>query len=483
MRLRHASVAFCAALLLTAPPALAGKPGTWTKLGDSNLDNIDEVALARTGDGTLHAVWTIPSHNSGGGGDSLVHDAIAPNGVAAPPAPITTGWASITSVPDLVAQPDGSLRVFFGGIRTTNFDEPNSNMNTATAPAAGAPWSLLTGSTVTGDAAYGGDDGAAVLPDGTPLVAFGGTGSGAFVHRGLDPAQGDVAVQAQFGGCCGYSPDIAVDTATGTPVVAWYSNATGHLGVFAQPLDAGSAQPTAPPALMPGSTTVFNGAPSSSQQLSRTPIAARAGGGVYVAYSGGYPTTSKALLWRVGAPGAVTLDTRKGDHIVGLAADPDGRLWVFWILRGSSPTVFARRSNKAATAFGPIVAAGAPSGQQSGYKISGNAQSSTLDLVGLFGDLSTQAQWHTQVLPGLAVTASPTTVKSSKSTNVTFTVSDPDPVKGATVHVAGKSATTDAKGHAAVTLGPTSKSSLAVTATKARYTEGRTSVHVKHTKG
>jgi hypothetical protein len=484
MRLRYASVACCAALLLVAPNALAGQPGTWTKLGQSNLTNINEVALARTADGTLHAVWTIPSSNNGGAGDDLVHDAIAANGVAAPPDPVTTGWATITSVPDVIRQSDGSLRVFFGGLRTVNTDDPNSNMNTATAPAAGAPWSLFTGTTVTGDSAYGADAGAAVLADGTPILSFGGTGAGTFVHRGLDPAQPNVSLQGQFGACCGYSPDVAVDTVTGGPVVAWYSNATGHIGVFAQALDAGSGQTSGAPTQMPGSTTVFNGTPSSSQQLARTPIAARAGGGVYVAYSGGYPTTNKALLWRFGAPNAVTLDQRNADHIVGLAADPDGRLWVFWILRaGPSPKVYARRSNKAATAFGPTVAAGAPAGQQSGYRISGNAQSGTLDLVGLFGDISTQAQWHTQVLPGLAVKASPSTIKSNKSTKVAFTVSDPDPVKGATVKAAGKSATTDATGRASITLVPTSKSSFAVTVTKPGYKQGATRVRVKRTKG
>jgi phosphotransferase system IIB component len=481
MRLRHASVASCAALLLTAPAAFAGKPGTWTKVGQSNLDNIDEVALSRTGDGTLHAVWTIPSHNDGGGGDSLVHAAIAPNGTAGAADPIASGWATITAVPELVTLADGSLRVFFGGIKTTNADEPNSNMNTATAPAAGTPWNVFTGTTVTGDAAYGGDDGAAVLPDGTPLVSFGGTGSGTFVHRGLDPAQPNTSVQAQFGGCCGYSPDIAVDTASGVPVIAWYSNATDHLGLFAQSLDPGSGATTGAPTLMPGSTTVFNSAPNSSQQLSRTPIAARVGGGVYIAYSGGYPTTTKALLWRVGAPSSLTLDQSNGDHIVGLAADPDGRLWAFWISRGgSTPVVFARRSNKAATAFGPTVAAKAPAGQQSGYKISGNAQSATLDLVGLFGDASSTAQWHTQVLPALAIRASPSTVKNTKSTKVKFTVSDPDPVKGATVKALGKSATTDAKGQASIVLGPTSKSSIAVTVAKAGYTGGKAKVKVKH---
>jgi hypothetical protein len=318
---------------------------------------------------------------------------------------------------------------------------------------------------VTDDAAYGADDGAAVLKDGTPILAFGGTGTGTFVHRGLDPAQPNQSLQGQFGGCCGYSPDIAVDTKTGVPVVAWYSNATGHLGVFAQSLDPAPGGPM----LMPGSTTLFNGVPNSSQQLSRTPIAARNGGGVYVAYSGDYPTARKALLWRVGSTRSVTLDKRANDHVVSLAADPKGRLWVFWILRGSKPAVYARRSNLAATAFGPTVKAGTPPGQQSGFKIAGSAQSALLDVVGLFGDAAgTQAQWHTQVRPGLAVAAQPSNVKRGHATKVHFTVSDPDPVKGATVHAAGKSATTDAKGHASITL--TGKATAR--ATKSGYTSG-----------
>lgn len=478
MRLRNAFVAASAVLLLTSPPALAGRPGAWTRISEGNVESIDEVALARTGDGRLHAVWTVPSSRNGGAGDSLVHTAIAPNGVAAQPQPIATGWASIGAVPDIIRQADGTLRVFFGGLRTTNTDEPNSNMNTATAPASGAPWALAPGTTVTGDAAYGSDTGAAVLADGTPIVAFASTGFGAFVHRGLDPSQPNVPLQAQFGACCGYGADIAVERTTGVPVVAWYSNAPGRLGVFAQALDATSGQIAGPPTQMPGSTTVFNGAPQSSQQLSRTPIAARAGGGVYVAYSGGYPTASKALLWRVGASSAVTLDNRNAEHVVGVAPDPDGRLWVYWTLRGAKPTVFARRSNRAATAFGPTVAAGAPRGQQSGYKISGDAQSSKLDVVGLFGDAQSQAQWHTQVLPGLAIKASRSAVRRGTTTKVTFTVSDPDPVKGATVRAGGRSATTDANGRATLTLSPTSTSSIRVTATKTSYANGQIRLRV-----
>ena len=39
------------------------------------------------------------------------------------------------SHPDLLRMPDGTLRAFFGGIRTTNPGETNNTMNTATAPA------------------------------------------------------------------------------------------------------------------------------------------------------------------------------------------------------------------------------------------------------------------------------------------------------------------------------------------------------------
>src|SRR5438270_5023948 len=133
MLIRTLAIVAAAAALVVASPASAGAPGKWTPLGQANLRNIDEVALARTADGTLHAVWTLPGTNN----DTLVHDAIGPNGVVAPPNVITTGWAGIDPVPALVSSND-CLRVLFGGIRTLNADEPNQNMNTATVPPSGA---------------------------------------------------------------------------------------------------------------------------------------------------------------------------------------------------------------------------------------------------------------------------------------------------------------------------------------------------------
>jgi hypothetical protein len=174
------------------------------------------------------------------------------------------------------------------------------------------------------------------------------------------------------------------------------------------------------------------------------------------------------------------LANTKFNHIVSLAAAPDGRIWVFWVERSSPSQVFARRSNKEVTKFGPAVKAGHPAGQTTAYKIDGNAQAGALDIVGLFGGLTgNQAQWHTQVLPGLAL-AAPAKINGGKKTAVKFTVTDPDPVKGAKVSGGGKTATTDSKGHATIDLGPTSAKSITAKATKSGYSSGTKKIKVTH---
>ena len=142
--------------------------------------------------------------------------------------------------------------------------------------------------------------------------------------------------------------------------------------------------------------------------------------------------------------------------------------------------MLARRSNTSATKFGPAVKLSLPKGQQSAFKIDGNAQASRLDIVALLGDSAgRQAQWQSQVLAGLGVSASPSTIRRGNKTAVKFTVTDPDPVKGAKVTAGGKSATTDKHGHATINLGPTKAKSIKATATKAGYTSDTTKVRTK----
>ena len=478
MPIRRALLAL-AAFLVLVPSAFAGTPGKWTMVSQANLSNIDEINLTRTNDGTLHAIWHAPNA-ANTAHDDLMHAAIAANGGVAAATPITQDWAGITHSPEVLTMPDGSLRAIFGGLHSTDSNDPNLNMNTATATSDGASWLLQPGTIVKGDSAYASDVGAALFTDGTPAISWGGTGSGVFVHRGLDPNTPNFPLSTPSGKCCNYSPDVAVDQ-SGTSYIAWISNADNEEGVWVQGIDPGTAQPIGVPVHMPGSSTLFSGAQQSSQQLMRVGIAARAGGGVYVAYSGGYPTTTKAIVWKVGTPTETVVASSKGDHIVTIATDPVGHVWVLWISReGGKSLVFASRSNKAGTKWGPAVNLGAPPAQQSAYRLGGNAQAGTLDVLALFGTISTQAQWHSQALPGLKITASPSKINGKKKTAVTFTVSDPDAVKGAKVSVGSKSATTNSSGKATISIGPTKAKSVTAFAKKAGYSSGKVKVKIKH---
>jgi hypothetical protein len=467
-----------AALLVLAPAAFAGTPGKWTIVGGQSLDNIDEATLLRTPDNVLHLAWTIPSHNRGGAGDALVHASIAPNGGVNLPNSIQENWASIGSVSDLILT-GGNLRTLFGGIRTTESTETNGNLNTAVSSDAGQTWALQPGTVVKGDSAYGSDIGAATAPDGTVYISWAGTGAGAFTHAGLDPATPNYELNGQLGGgCCGYSSDIAVDQA-GQRYVAWLSNGTGKEGLWVQELGADGA-PSGVPVHMPGSSTLFNGSLQTSQQLMRASIVARPGGGVYAAYSSGYPTATKAIVWKIGTAKQTVVASSKGDHIVGMAAAPDGHLWLVWVDRSGGSRIFAARSDKKGGRWGPAVPLGRPAGQSTAYKVAGNAQANTLDVVALFSGTGLNAQWHTQALPGLALKASPSKVNGNKATTATFTVTDPEPVKGAKVSIGSKSATTDSNGKAELTIGPTKSKSATAFAKKDGYTSGKRKVKIRH---
>jgi hypothetical protein len=460
-------LALCAAALLVPAGALAGPPGKWTLVSPNTEDNIDQVALSRTPDGVLHAIYALK------GEQAISHTSISPAGVVGATSSVQQGWSTIASVPDLVTQPDGSLRAFFGGLHSTTTGDPNNDFNTATAPASGGPWTLFGGPVVKGDAAYASDAGVALEPDGTPLISFGGTGTGTFVHRGLDPNTPNFPVTTPSGRCCTYQPDVAVDQG-GDAYIAFFSNATGDEGLWVQGLDRNTGQPTGVPVHVPGSSVDYNGAQQSVQQLWRTQIAARPGGGVWIAGSEGYPVASKPFVFKVGSTKQITLGTTLGnDSITALAPDPAGRLWAVWIDRhAGSPVIVARRSSvKNPAKFAMFVFAGTPPKTDSCYSLEASAQAGKLDVVALCGNTAGIGHWHTQINPGLDVGASPSNVNGRKGSLVKFTVTDPDPVKGAKVSSGGHSAITDAGGHATLRLGPTKKKkTLSAVVTKAGYT-------------
>ncbi len=81
-----------------------------------------------------------------------------------------------------------------------------------------------------------------------------------------------------------------------------------------------------------------------------------------------------------------------------IAAGPDGRLWVVW--SQSSPSgsdrVYVRRSNTAATAFGPAKYYGTPAGYTGVYHLAAIVRNGKLDVLAHLGGTKGLATWHIQ---------------------------------------------------------------------------------------
>ena len=299
--------------------------------------------------------------------------------------------------------------------------------------------------------AYGSPVAAATLPDGSPLEAWAGT-LGTWVHSGLVPDGPNHDFQAPLG-AYGYDTGLAADAA-GRAVLAWYSNAAGHLGVYAQDV-APDGSPLGSAVNFPGTANMKVG------QIGRTPIVARPGGGFYVAYATGYPVQKRIRVWKVGAANApIVARTSRGSYAT-LAADDDGRLWVAWVDDdGGDPHILARRSNPSGRVFGETVDAGRAGKAFQAYHLDASATDGALDVLARFsvGTSSNAATYHARVLPGLTLTSSRLRIPDDTTTSVTFTVLDAgQPVKGARVRAAGESGTTNASGRVTLDLSPATR--------------------------
>jgi hypothetical protein len=469
-----------ALIAVAAPAALAGTPGHWSQITDPTARNIDEVSLARTADGMLHAAWSRPTPSDPGAGRDLVTVPISPSGSVGAPVLVQSDWASMEN-PSLVATGGQGLEVFVGGMRSTNFDETNANLSMLASSDGGNTWALYPFDLTRTGAADSSDVSAALGSGGNPFETW-GSSSCLCVHQGLSQTTPDNDFQQGLGDF-GYEPGIAFDSTTGQLYVAWYSNGTGHSGMYAAPVDQSSGAMAGSQVQMPGTSDLTDG-PFSG----RTQIVARTGGGLYVAYEGGYPTHTRVLLWHIGAAKSSLLGQAKGDVTsVGVSGTPTGRLWIFWSARSSSgsPIVYARRSDAHAAAWGATVAVKPPAGASTSWNLVGNGQASLLDLVGSFsvGSDNAIASWHTQVLPGLSLNSSPNHVKArtGKSQKVTFYVTDAGAgVSGAKVQVGKAHAKTNGKGKVTLMLGPfRRRGHLTASASAQGYTGASLSIIVK----
>ena len=433
MNPRTSTAAVLAALGLLAAgagSAQAGPPGKWTQVtGLSRADlNIMRLDLARTGDGVLHVAW--PREGDANTG-SVLHSAISANAksVTGPHTIFANTAGGVNESVALVRAPDGSLRAFFAG--TNVFD---SVMASATS-SDGVTWSAagpVSRNGNSGKPVYAASGiGAGVGADGTFYTIWGDSApGGAGFHVGLDPNAPD----GSLSGDVPIDPNVGVDTQSGQVYGAWNTLGDGPVTVL-------SLAPAG------GAIGIPNSAP---QTQHRVGITGRIGSpGVFVAYTqGSNPFLAKPAVYRVDTGKSTRLSRSQGE-LISIAAAPAGRLWVFWEKGG---TIFATRSNKAATKWGRIVKLRAPGKSSSVYSLAGEGTLGPLDLLAHTDPPSGNlASFHQRILPGLLLKA-----RKNKKGNTVIKVSDAgEGVAGAKVKVKGVgSQTTGAGGVTTFALAP-----------------------------
>jgi hypothetical protein len=422
-------------VLLGVAPAAATEPepvdATWTQVTDSDGRNIDEVGVARTEDGVLHVLWR---KRTGPSQEEIRHTPISATGSVGASTPAAIGFASVEN-PAVVVMPDGSLRMFFGGLTVAAGGRDGVQSASAAPDAAASPWTLTGARVSSTRSAIPDGVGAAVKPDGTPAFTYAYSFVVGF-HVGLNSAETDLDLIGS-NACCGYNPQVAFD-ADGTGYVAWFSNVEGQVGTYVQEVTPSLGDQVLAPESATGGKAL-----ATSQ---RTPLVARVGGGVYLAYCSGYPTCTRVLLWKVGATTPVEVATGTDVEAVTLAGAPDGRLWITWE-DAATGTLYSTRTDTDAKAVASPVPFTPPPGTDTVWKLTTDATDSEVAVLAAAtvrtGTTTGLATWYTTVEPGLTVG-----VKATKK-HTDYTVTDfGKPVAGVKIVAGSKTLTTDKKGTA-----------------------------------
>jgi hypothetical protein len=409
MMRRTTVLALLSAVVIAA--ALAGPAGAapWQKLSPDDVSGIDGSALAVTG-GRVLVAWP-----AGSGSDLAVRvefrgfapTATVPLAGAGVVATAAAGFTNVSSRPGVVVggAPSG-LRVVTGGTIAAN-DHVHLTPPLTEGAAGGAPATVAT--------ALVGDIDAVGLPDGGVIVANGENG---VLHTFRDAVAVDGSdIQAQLGGCCSYHPAVGRD-GTGRVWLAWYSNATGHVGIYVQQLDPATAAPIGAPALVYQSASVSNN--TSHLALACGPATCR------IAYlqqatAGG---AQRVATWAPGeaAPTPITppLSISVNGNLAA-AIRGDGRMWTAWYDPGatSAQTGYYASLGNAKGAGGERTNLRRPAG----FVDDGDLEAAILgDNLVLVGTVSTgkprAALWTTVVQPPDQVVVNPRTIRNGPATVV-----------------------------------------------------------------
>jgi hypothetical protein len=411
--------------------------------------------LARSADGTLHVAYeTNTSWGNAANGVGAV--SISPSGHVGPQVQ-ALNWGSPggspNGIPGLAVLPSGALEATFGG-SPGGVDGPWGISSSDGGASWSAPANIGSGVMQFGDSAVG-----IQVSNGTPVLAAGCCG-GIVIQTGFGPGSSTYQLTNSTDNAAG-NTSLAVDAATGAVIAGWDSNA-GSGGLWLQqvaPSQGAAVKMPVPSQYGTGVALIGAGRDS--------------GPGVFAAYPADYANTTHIRLLRYGG-GSVAVGSVKGLHAAswGVAAGPDGRIWVAWAGQINGKGIIAvTRSNKAVTRFEPI--------QKYSFTwsflftLSGDGRLGPLDLL-LGGTPATPANaaggiYYARIPAELSATVNPKKLVGGK-VKLNVQVSDAgDAVSGAKVSANGKTVTTNSKGTGAVTVSGSAGQHITVTVTDPGY--------------
>ena len=400
MRPMHRIAAVAATLALTAVASpVAGADTTWTKISTDYTTNIVVPSLGLVGS-TAVVAWTQETSPSSSDLNAVSFTTSPTKDViGAANSKVAQGWGEIDFTHALFPAPGGSLQLAFAGIHSTASGDPLIGLLTSLRNADGS-WAppFVVGS--------GGSPWTGVLSGATPIVATNGSGginiyTGAVAH----PAGPDQNLQSQLGGCCGYQPKLAFDSA-GRLWIAWYSNATAATGLFVQQLDPATGASAGAFTKAPASESAFNNSFGSALTCAAT---------CRLVYGNSPPAgpANAVVSWWPGQSAPTTIANLAGSsqaagRVLTAAYRADGRLWVAWF----DGNTFRASLGDATGSGGQAQDAGTPKGAANGaYALAGMAVGDNLLLAANYlwkpADPAPFALFVNTVAPPAPVTSAP----------------------------------------------------------------------------
>lgn len=358
-----------------APDRPAALSPHWIKISSDAGFGGAAAGLLRTPDGRLHVLW--PADNNGD--HSLHYSTVSAHGRLLARGVILSHWNAIDQYPSLV--PDGrGMRAIFDGANGKSGSPYNiGSFYSATAGPSGTTWTLAPGS-LSHDNPPLTDNAATITPSGHPVGAWSEVSSLAY-HVGIDPhvpaATPDIKISV---GARGGVLNPTLLTSKGAVWGAWFnSSGTATMGYWVDKIFTGA------PGMRKAPGSGGKGL-NNSQPLQPVALAARSGGGIYLAYC--VPTKiltcGHVALWRAGATKAIRVPGSAGvqDSKVALAAAPGGHLWVLWFDYHSN-VIHAVQTNAAATGFGKLLTVRPPTRPFAFDGLQANASRGPLSIVAL----------------------------------------------------------------------------------------------------